>query len=65
MAMLMIASSTRRTGEPRRPSHPPASNENELAADAGSIDPGYVEDDEEIIDFWGSRDSLSLLANWG
>lgn len=24
-----------------------------------------VEDDYELVDFWGSRDSLSCLAAWG
>ena len=65
MAMLMIASTTRRTGDPRRSSQRSATTEHEPAADSGSTDPGHVEHDEEIIDFWGSRDSLSLLANWG
>jgi hypothetical protein len=32
---------------------------------AGQDAPDAVEDDYEVIDYWGSRDSLGCLAAWG
>jgi len=65
MATCTTSSNCRRTEELFRSSRRAACVEDEAGVGLRSGAADRVEDESELIDFWGSRDSLTCLANWG
>jgi hypothetical protein len=65
MATSMMLTTGQRSDERQTFARPPANTRDAWAIGPARTAAEPVEDDYEVIDFWGSGDSLSCLAAWG
>jgi hypothetical protein len=65
MATCTTTSNCRHDGDPRRSSRWPVDAEDEVGVGLSADAIDDLDEDPGMIDSWGSRDSLTCLANWG